>query len=359
VHTLWRYLGTRFLSAFLGSAVILALTVLVVDMLLNLDDILETQETLAGAAEFLLVRAASIYLPYLIPAATFTGAFISIGLAARSREILAVKAGGIAPLRALVPVFVLACILTLLALALGETLTVRANAALSRQAGSDFGDISLRSGTIWYHTGRFVYNIRDPSSDDESVRDIRVYQRDDAGRLVRVIVAESATRLEPGRWHFRNATKRDFDPSRRDAPPQVERAREMELVLAEDRSPRLLQAELAGLPVWTLASYVRSVLKDGGDPGRARQALHERLTTPLLVIVFALLAVPLGLAVEQTRSLALPALQGVILLFLLLSLREYGAALAPALALPPVAAPWVVVVLFSSYGVWRLARTPR
>lgn len=359
MHTLWRYLGTRFLSAFLGSAAILALTVLVVDMLLNLDDILETQETLGGAVEFLFVRAASIYLPYLIPAATFTGAFLSIGLAARSREILAVKAGGIAPLRALVPVFALACVLTLVALALGEAITVRANAALSRQATGEFGDISLRSGTIWYHTGRFVYNIRDPNPENESVRDIRVYQRNDAGRLVRVIVAERAIRLEPGRWQFQNVTVRDFDPSRRHAPPAVERAGEMELVLAEDRSPRLLQAELAGLPVWTLAAYVRSVLASGGDPGRAREALHERLTTPLLVIVFALLAIPLALTVEQTRSLALPALQGVILLFLLLSLREYGGALAPALAVPAVAVPWIVVGVFSGYGAWRLARTPR
>jgi LPS export ABC transporter permease LptG len=359
VYTLWRYLGTRFLWAFVSSAVILALTVLVVDMLLNLDDILETQETLAGAVEFLLVRAGSIYLPYLVPAATFTGAFISIGLAARSREILAVKAGGIAPLRALVPVFALACLLTVVALALGETLTVRANAAMSRHAGSELGDISLRSGTIWYHTGRFVYNIRDPNPDEESVSDIHVYERDEAGRLVRVIVAEQAVRLEPGRWQFRNATVRDFDPGRRHAPPRVERSPDLELVLAEDRSPRLLQAELASLPVWTLASYVGTVLRAGGDPGPAREALHERLTTPLLVLVFALLAVPLGLAVEQTRSLALPALQGVILLFLLLSMREYGGALAPAFTVPGVAVPWVVVGLFSAYGAWRLARIPR
>ena len=359
MRTLWRHVALRFLSALVGSAVILALTVLVVDMLLNLDEILESHATLAGAIRFLMIRFASIYLPYLIPAATFAGVFTSIGSAARAHEIVAMKAGGIAPLRALLPVFVLALGLTVLALVLSETFTVRAAGALGRRAGGDPGDISLRSGTIWYHTGRFIYNIRDPNPDDESVRDIRVYERDAGGRLVRVISAEAATRVAPHRWAFQNATVRDFDPQHREAAPRVRRAPEMELVLAEDRSPRLVQAEVAGLPVWTLARYVRSVLDAGGDPGRAREALHERLTTPLLVIVFALLAVPLALSVEQTRSLALPALHGVILLFLLLSLREYGGALAPALSVPAVVIPWLVVGVFSGYGLWRLTRIPQ
>jgi lipopolysaccharide export LptBFGC system permease protein LptF len=86
--------------------------------------------------------------------------------------------------------------------------------------------------------------------------------------------------------------------------------------------------------------------------------MHERLTRPLLVVLFALLALPLALRVEQTRSLALPALQGVILLFLFLLLREYGPNLAPGGGAVAVA-PWAVIALFMGYGTWRLLRVPQ
>jgi lipopolysaccharide export system permease protein len=359
VHTLWRYVGARFLSALVGSLVTLTLVLLVVDMLLNLDEILEAEQTLAGALRFLFTRTAALYLPYLIPVATFTGAFVCVGQAARAREVVAMKAGGISPLRAVIPVFVLAAVAAVLALLLSETVTVRASAALSALRGASRGDVSLRSGTIWYHTGRFIYNIRNPDPRSEQVGDIRVLERDEAGRLVRLIHARSAQRLEPRRWLFHDATVREFDPQEAALPPRIERAAELELELAEDRSPRLSTAELAGLPLWTLAAYVHAVRSDRGDPGPAGELLHQRLTVPFLVLLFALIAVPLGLRVEQTRSLSLPALEGVIVLFLFLSLREYGTSLAPEAGLSAAAALWGIVGLFSGYGTWQLLRAPQ
>ncbi|GAG09697.1 unnamed protein product, partial [marine sediment metagenome] len=175
--TLWRYIAVRFLRSFLGSVAILALVVLVVDMLLNLEDILEAEDTLLGAIQILLMRTASLYLPYLLPFATFTGAFLSLGLAARSREILAMKAGGISPLRAVLPVFLWSVAISLVALILNETVTVPASSSLNEQLGVRGGEIYLRSGTIWYHTGRFIYNIRNPDPRNDTVRDIRVFER--------------------------------------------------------------------------------------------------------------------------------------------------------------------------------------
>jgi lipopolysaccharide export LptBFGC system permease protein LptF len=359
VHTLWRYVGTRFLLSLLTSFVVLTLVLLVVDMLLNLDEVLEAEKTLFGAVRFLFTRTAALYLPYLIPAATFTGAFVCLGQAARAREVVAIKAGGISPLRAVLPVFALALVAAVLALLLSETVTVRASAALGQLRGATRGDVSLRSGTIWYHTGRFIYNIRDPHPRSDEVGDIRVFERNDAGRLVRLVQARGARRLEPRRWVFRDATVREFDPVDPSAPPRVERAAQLELELAEDRSPRLSAVELAGLPLWTLAGYVHAVRSDRGDPGPAGELLHQRLTVPLLVILFALIAVPLGLRVEQTRSLSLPALEGVIVLFLFVSLREYAPSLAPGAGLPASAVLWGVVGLFAGYGTWQLLRVPQ
>ena len=50
-------------------------------------------------------------------------------------------------------------------------------------------------------------------------------------------------------------------------------------------------------------------MPDAGDRGSARlqSLLHQRLTSPLLTVLFALIAVPLGLRVERTGNLAIPA----------------------------------------------------
>ena len=358
MSTLWRYVATRFLTSFLGAFLILALVLLVVDMLLGLDEILEAHASLRGAVEFLFLRLAALYLPYLVPVAVFAGAFVSLGQAARAREVIAMKAGGISPRRAVVPVLALAVLLSGLTLVLTEAVTVRAAAAIHERSGQPT-DISLRSGTIWYHTGRFIYNIRDPDPDSEAVRDVRVLERNERGRLVRVIHARKATRLRPRHWRFEDATVRRFDPDHPAAEPEVERAATLDMELAEERSPRLLESQLSGLSLATLSRYVGQVLDHGGDPGRAREVLHQRLTIPFLVLLFALLAVPLGLRVEQTRSLSLPALEGVIVLFVFVSLREYGPALAPGVGVSAAAALWSVVALFFAYGTWSFLRIPR
>ena len=359
VTTLWRYISVRFLRSFLGSVAILALVVLVVDMLLNLEDILDTKDTLWGAIQILLTRTASLYLPYLLPFATFTGAFLSLGLAARSREVLAMKAGGISPLRAVLPVFLWSVAISLAALILNETVTVPASSSLNEQLGRRTGEIYLRSGTIWYHTGRFVYNIRSPDSKNDAVRDIRIFERDEAGRLVRLIQAERARRKAPSIWEFRNATVRSFDPANPEAPPSVERSPRITLELAEERSPRLLEANLATLPAWTLARHVIAVRTSGDEAPGAEALLSERLTIPFLVILFALLAIPLSLRVEQTQSVAIPAVQAVLVLLLFLTAREYVPRFASGGSVAASFAPWFVLTPFFAFAAWRLARVPR
>lgn len=351
MSTLTRYVASRFLRAFAGALVTLALSVMVVDMLLNLDEMLQGGAGLAGAVRYLWLRLASVYLPYLIPVATFAGALFAVGILARNNEIIALKAGGVSPLVALLPVFSASALIAIAALVADETFTVRAASALAADAGAPAGQVELRGGTIWYHTGRYIYNIRSPDPTGESVRDIRVFERDEDGRLVRLIQAARAERLAPREWRFEGATVRTFDPSKPDAAPTVERSREVTLQLDEDRSPRMLQAEISALPIWTLARYVRASPEDL----RARAVLHQRLTGPLLVLLFALLAVPLGLRVEQTRSLALPALQGVIVLFGFLLAREYGASFTAGGPLGAFA-PWAVLLAFAAFGGAQLAR---
>ena len=360
VTTLWTHYATRFLRAFFASLIILALIVIVVDMLLNLGDILASQKSVPDAIRFLLLRATVTYVPYLIPVATFTAALFDVGQAARWHEVVALKAGGVSPLRATAPIFAVAAIISVAALFINEIIVVRAASSLAESVGGGQGSgVTVRSGAIWYQTGPVIYNAREVDADGNTVRGVRLFERDENGRLTRLIRAESGTRLDPSHWVFRDAEIRSFDPASPTSPPRVQTGPELEVELPTARSPRLNAAELASLSVWTLSDYVGAVLDGGGNPGRARALLHGRLTLPLMVLLFAVLAVPLALSVEQTRSLARPALQGVGLIFGFLLIREYSARFGARADLAAAVVPWLVMISFFAFGGWRLTRVAR
>ena len=75
--------------------------------------------------------------------------------------------------------------------------------------------------------------------------------------------------------------------------------------------------------------------------------------------MFVVLALPLALRVERTRSLAVPALQGVALIFLFYMLNEYGSTLATQGVTPAIGTAWAIVDVFLGFGAWQIIRMPR
>ena len=84
----------------------------------------------------------------------------------------------------------------------------------------------------------------------------------------------------------------------------VEHREETVLAVAAERDLELLEAGARTLSLLELKEYIRARSDEGRDTARYREMLYSRLANPLAVLVFAFLAIPLGLAVEQRRSLA-------------------------------------------------------
>ena len=353
--TLHRYVAARFAAAFFGSLLVLTLLVLVVDMLLHVNEVFGEEGGIGQGVALLGLRTLSRYLPYLIPISAFTGTFLAVGGAARNAEILAVKTAGISPLRALLPVFAGAALVAAAGFVVTETVSVWATNALLHLGGEDEDDFYRRSGQIWYNAGRFIYNIRSPDAETERLEEVRVYERDAQGRLLRVVDAARAERVGPGLWRFVDGSVRSFDATLPEAPPGYEAFAETEIELANDRTARRLQGNLAAVPLWTLARYQPSPR----EQARIGAVVHDRLSAPLTALVFALLALPLALRAERSRNLAAPAAQGVLILFVFLMAREYGTTFAAGGDLPAAAATWVTLALFTGFGLWQLARVER
>lgn len=356
MRILSRYLLASYLRLFVSILFASMLVIAVIEMMLNFDRILDRYEGIGGVATYMFLRLPSYYLRDLFPITSFAAAFFCLGIPARWREITAMKAGGISVHRSVLPVLLAAAGLAVAGFALNETVVLGATRTWER--GDQDRLPSFRRGSFWYHRGSFVYNVRDADRDTKTLRGVSVFELGANGRLRRSIHSELARIDEEHRWHFADAVVRSFDPSRPAAPPQVERVQDATLEVANERDLALLDADPSTLSIRDLLEYIDARREEGADVTAQRGRLHWRLADPWSVLLFALLAVPLGLSVERSRSMAVSALFGVALVAGFYTLKTTASLFAEGGYAVAVASPWILLALFAAFGTWRLARVP-
>jgi lipopolysaccharide export LptBFGC system permease protein LptF len=176
-HYLASYL--RLFSAILAGSL---LSIVIVEMLLNFDDVVENRNA-AGIATYFLLRIPSEYLRDALPLASFAAAFLCIGGAARAREVTALKAGGIPPRRIALPVLLASLVLSSASLLASETVILSAERGWNRLSRPGQG-IAWRRGSFWYHRGNVVYNILGMDGASHTLHGVSVFRLNAEGRLV-------------------------------------------------------------------------------------------------------------------------------------------------------------------------------
>jgi lipopolysaccharide export system permease protein len=356
VGVLSRYLLGRFVAMFVAVLATLIVAISVIELLADFGDVIGSSNGFLDAWIFVILRIPHKHLPILIPASAFAAAYLSVGSAARTNEILAMKAGGVSPLRVLIPILVAAGVISGFALLINETLAVQAY-EISRRHDADGGEVTFRRGSFWYHKGHTIYNVRDSDPGARALLDVAIFELDDHGRLLRKIQAERASMGEGGRWYLANAVMRSFDPDDVGAPSKYAQLADAEINLPDEGA--LLDVGVSSLSIAELIEY-RSQQEPGDTEFvRAEALLHERMAGSLASLVFVVLALPLALRVERTRSLAVPALQGVAAIFVFYMINEYGGTLATQGVTPAAGTSWAIVGIFLALGALQIWRMPR
>jgi lipopolysaccharide export system permease protein len=358
VRILSRYYVTSYLGLFISILFASMIVIAIVELLLNFEEILEDHPGFTGLATYLFLRLPTYYFRDLIPVVSFAAAFFCLGLAARRHEITAVKTGGVSPHRMVIPILAAATVLSGATLVLGETVVLSATRALVRlQTPGE--EIMFRRGSFWYHRGDIIYNVREADRKRKTLHGVRIFETSPLGRLLQSTQSDFVEIDEKNRWHLRDATVRTFDPATPTAPPRVERRSETVLDVAAEHDLARLDASAKTLSLGELRAYIRARTDEGRDVEVFRGILSARLTDPLTVIVFALVAIPLGLSVEHHRSLATAAVIGIATLGLFYTARTAASLLSAAALTPATFTPWIVISAFAGFALVRLARIPR
>ncbi len=357
-----RILSRHFLANYLGlfslTLIIALILMTVIEMLVNLDDVVENRESAGGALAYLLIRVPSLYMRDVIPAASAIAAFLCLALAARAREITALKTGGIPPLRIALPVLMAAMALSGVALVLNETLLLGATREFTRLQHPE-ESVVFRRGSFWYHRENTFYNVREIDPAAGTMQGIHVYTLSPEGRLLETLDAPGGVLDSGARWSLQNVTRRHFDPDVPDSPPRLERLPEVKLMLASPGELSLLERSVDLLSLPELIEAIQLHQREGRDPLRYRAILHTRLANPTAVFVLALLVVPIGIGVERRRSLAAAALAGVVLIAAYRAAWQLATLVAQGGFRAGPAAPWLVALAFTCLGAVLFARAPR
>jgi lipopolysaccharide export LptBFGC system permease protein LptF len=301
-----------------------------------------------AALRYLWVRLASYYLPDLFPIASFIAVFIALAWAGRATELVAIQAAGIRLSRIVAPILVAALILSFASAILHETLILHARQISNAQSRSVAGEIDFGRQAFWYHKGRTITNVSKADAATRMLYGVEVFERGEGGTVVRVIRAERIRIAEDGVWQIENAQIWNFDPDAPGAPPEFKENVSMALDLGAMRGDALLGAEPSLLPIRSLADYLEARPQESGAAHRRlMNRYHERLSQPWLVLLFAFLALPFGLRVDQTGRFVRRALEAGAVLGLFFLLRSAGMTLAQQELFPLGFTPWASIGLFA------------
>jgi lipopolysaccharide export system permease protein len=344
----------RFVGLYLLILLVSATTIAIIEMLLNLDDMLSMDHGPSGPIQYLLLRIPSYYLRELVPISAFAASFFCLALSSQWLEISAAKAGGISIHRVLIPIIAAAVVIGLAGFVVGETWIVSATEDWNRRVFEERNHISNARGASWYRRGHTIYNINGADPSRGTLLGVHLFVLDPRGHLIKRIDSQRVYIEDHRHWRFENATIRRFDPTNLEGAPDIQSFETITLEVAAREDIALINSDPQSLHVGRLLDYIDARSAAGEDLHRVESVLYARLADPFIVVLFTILAAPLGLAVHERRSLGIPAIWSIAIVTAYFFLRSVNLTLSGEGVIHAGAGAAALVGLFGLIAVVRL-----
>jgi LPS export ABC transporter permease LptG/LPS export ABC transporter permease LptF len=354
-----RYVLVRFFSVLLFSAVSVLLLAVIVDFADHVDRIAKNHPpgyVILGYYRCFLLSIGMQIAPFIVLIATL----ISLGILSKHNEDTAFRASGVSLHRLSAPILVAAGVAAILLFAVGEYVAPEAEREEARYRNiiygrpEDYGVARTPAERNWrYGSDGRIWHDEESDPQKGVLVSPSVFQFDKAFDLVRREGAREAT-WDGKEWVFRQGWTRTFGGDTETAygtyledrvpgdPPRM--------FARERRTPEQMRWQ-------ELRRYARR-LKSGGYPtGDLETALQAKFSTPALVPLMALLAVPFAFRIGRRGTLAGVGLGLALGMGFLIATAFFGK-LGDVGALPAVLAAWSPNVLAATGAIYLLLRLP-
>jgi lipopolysaccharide export system permease protein len=353
LRTLDRYVGLT-LARSLGLALIALVAVFTIFAFVEeLEDLGKGRYRLRDAALFILLTTPRRVID-LAPIIALLASLTALGTLAGGRELVAMQAAGVSPLRlgwaalrpALVFVLAIAALGQFVAPPLDRVASIGRAQALSATVAiqSDRG--------FWSRSGQRFLRVREIRAGG-ALGGVEIYEFDGTGRLKRFTIAERADVGGGRTWRLTGVVQKDFasDGIVRQTLPSIT----WESFLSVDQVD-LLALQPAILSLTDLYEYVRYLRASGQDSATYELALWQKATMPLAVAAMTLLSVPFVLGVMGMASPGQRLMIGSLVGIGFHLASQITARTGLLLNLNPAVTALTPVIVVVGVTVWRFRR---
>lgn len=353
LRTLDRYVGLTLVRSYVLSLLALVAVFSIFAFVEELEDLGKGRYRLRDIGIFVLLTTPRRIID-LAPFTALLASLTALGALASTRELVAMQAAGVSPLRigwaALRPalVFVLGVV------ALGQFVAPPLDRlAYVGRAQALSATVAIQSDRgFWSRAGHRFLRVREIRSGG-MLGGIDIYEFDPQGRLQRFTTAQNA-KVEDGRiWQLSGVIQKDFEADaivKRQLP-----------TLAWESFLNLEQVDLLALQPAILSfsdlyEYVRYLRASGQDATTYELALWQKASMPLAVGAMTLLAVPFVIGVMSMGSPGQRMMVGSLVGVGFHLASQIVARAGLLLNLSPAVTALVPVVVVVGVTVWRFRR---
>jgi len=349
--TLVRYLRREVLRVVLLALVTFVALSLIGDFFDRVDTYLKHGASLSVILRSFVFRAPMVVVQ-VFPMAMLAGTLVALGLMARHREIVALRACGISAWQLLLPLLAVAAIVSVLTLAWSEVVV-----PYSARRWHEIWTLEVKQSRkgrvftgreIWYRGGAGFYNIGRANPGRQALFGLTIYQLDDGFRPTRLIVTPKAT-WDGDHWTLHDAETHELTPEGVRIVPGAPPGFELPETL-DDFTVAELEPEAFGYQM--LRRQIEGLRAKGVDTSESWVDLYLKLALPAASFIMMLVAVPLAIRGASQKSVPAAVAMGFAVGFTYFMVLGFARALGQSGALPPLFAAWASNAIFLLFGAY-------
>ena len=353
MNLLDRYLLRQFLATLTGLILGLPVLFVVADVTDNLDTYLSRGISRADVAlSYLYFFPQAIY--WALPIAGLVATVFTIGNMTRHQEITAAKAGGVSFYRLIAPLLLMAALLSVAAIGLGEVIPGANQKRLVLVGERQFTTGTLRTNFVFQTESGYTLSARRLDADNEEMSEI-VLERDVTPATPGVhLVARVAEWHDDTGWTLKQAYYRTFDTLAVERTFHYDSLRATSLeetpqeLLAQPKEPEEMRYQ-------EMSRFIETVRRSGGDTRKLEVERAQKVSLPLALLVIVLFGAPLSTS-SQRGGAAYGVGVSLAVTMVYLLLFKVGTAVGASGAVHPLIAAWAPNAVFLIGGIYLMAR---
>lgn len=337
-YVLQRYVARQYSTMLALSFALLLTGYLLVDILERLQWLARYHADSLKAFQFYLVRL-PLLISHIVPMSLLLATALTVTMLSSRRELIGMRACGVSVARALLPVLLIAGLVTPAYFLLNEEVVPKTNALANQVKNREiknrapiFGPLSRM---IWYQAGSRVYQAEQLDLQSGEAKEISIYNLGADGLPVERIDARAARRLGKGQWEL-------IDPHRIEISNFGFRETPSETRIQLGEAPtETLDTKMLG--VRDLARQIRETERNGYDATIYKVDFHVKLAAPLACLALPAVALFFAIGGPPFPGPALTLLVSCVVGIGQILLTGVCASLGYGGFLPPFVAGWLPI----------------